>query len=65
MKLRYGTPEEVGMSSERLARIAEKAKRWVSEEKINPALAVLVARRGVIVLEEAFGNLTPAVTHLR
>ena len=61
MKLRYGTPEEVGMSSERLARIAEKAKRWVSEEKINPALALLVARRGVIVLEEAFGNLTPAV----
>jgi CubicO group peptidase (beta-lactamase class C family) len=61
MKLRTGKPEEVGMSSERLARISEKAKRWVTEEKINPALAVLVARRGVIVLEEAFGNLTPAV----
>ena len=61
MKLRPGTPEEVGMSTERLARIRDKAKRWVTEDKINPALAVLVARRGVIVLEEAFGNLTPAV----
>jgi CubicO group peptidase (beta-lactamase class C family) len=61
MKLRHGTPEEAGMSSERLAHIAEKARRWVIEEKIHPALAVLVARRGVIVLEEAFGNLTPAV----
>jgi CubicO group peptidase (beta-lactamase class C family) len=49
------------MSSERLARITEKAERWVTEEKIYPALAVLVARRGVIVLEEAFGVLTPAV----
>jgi CubicO group peptidase (beta-lactamase class C family) len=60
MKLRKGTPEEVGMSSERIARIREKARRWVEEEKLYPALAVLVARRGVVVMEQAFGKLTPA-----
>jgi CubicO group peptidase (beta-lactamase class C family) len=59
MKLRPGTPEEAGMSSERVARIKALAKRWVMEDKINPSLAILVARRGIVVLYEAFGQLTP------
>lgn len=59
MKLRTGTPEQAGMSSERVARIKALAKRWVMEEKIHPSLAILVARRGVVVLHEAFGQLNP------
>jgi len=59
MKLRKGTPEEAGMSVERIARIVSHAKRWVKEEKVHPSLAILVARRGIVVLHEAFGKLTP------
>jgi CubicO group peptidase (beta-lactamase class C family) len=58
MKLRYGTPEEVGISAERIAHIARLAESWV-EEGITPALVVLAARRGVVVLHDAFGRLTP------
>ena len=59
MRLRIGTPEEAGMSSERIACSKALAKRWVMEEKVHPSLAILVARRGVVVLHEAFGQLTP------
>ena len=59
MELHKGTPEEVGMSSTRVAHIADLAKRWVTEEKVHPSLAILVARRGVVLLHEAFGQLTP------
>lgn len=57
MKLRPGTPEEVGMSPQRVQRVAERAGQWVAQG-IMPALVVLVARRGVVVLHEAFGRLT-------
>ena len=57
MKLRYGDPEEVGMSGARVRRLAELAKSWV-DQGMTPALVVLVARKGVIVLHEAFGKLT-------
>jgi CubicO group peptidase (beta-lactamase class C family) len=56
--LRYGDPEEVGMSGERVGRLAALAKSWV-DQGMTPALVVLVARKGVIVLHEAFGKLTP------
>ena len=59
MKIRTGTPAEAGMSSERVARIKALARRWAIEEKVHPSLAILVARRGVVVLHEAFGQLTP------
>ncbi len=59
MHLRVGRPEEVGMSPERVARVKALAAQWVSQG-VTPSLAVLVARRGVIVLHEAFGKLTPA-----
>lgn len=59
MKLRPGTPEEAGMSAARIHHIADLAQSWVNHG-LTPALVVLVARRGVIVLHEAYGRLTPA-----
>jgi CubicO group peptidase (beta-lactamase class C family) len=38
--------------------VAALAEEWVAEG-VTPALVVLVARRGLIVLHEAFGRLTP------
>ena len=58
MKLRPGNAEEVGMSSQRIRHIADLAAGWVAGG-ITPALVVLVARKGVIVLHEAFGHLGP------
>jgi serine-type D-Ala-D-Ala carboxypeptidase len=56
--LRYGDPEEVGMSARRLRGVDALARRWV-EDGTHPALVVLVARRGVVVLHEAHGRLGP------
>lgn len=53
--LRDGLPEEVGMSSERLVnafRVATEGTRNGS----YPGAEILVARKGVIVAHEAFGN---------
>ncbi len=57
-RLRYGDPEEVGMSGSRIKRLARLAEGWVADGS-HQALVVLAARRGVIVLHEAFGKLTP------
>ena len=51
MKLRKGTPEEAGMSAERM--------RYIVDEGMHPSLVVLAARRGIIVLHKAFGTLSP------
>jgi len=56
--LRYGRPEEVDMSPQRMAVVAGLAEKWV-RDCIHPALVVLVARRGVIVLHEAHGRFGP------
>jgi CubicO group peptidase (beta-lactamase class C family) len=58
MKLRPGNPDEAGMSARRVQHIAHLAQGWV-ERDITPSLVVLAARRGVIVLHEAFGYLGP------
>jgi CubicO group peptidase (beta-lactamase class C family) len=58
MKLRVGTPEEAAMSPERIEGVKKMAAGWV-ENGTHPALVVLVARRGIIVLHEAYGRLTP------
>src|SRR5712692_465234 len=58
MELRRGIPEDAGMSAQRVQHVARLAEGWVTQG-ITPALVVLVARRGVIVLHEAFGRLTP------
>src|SRR5258706_14708540 len=59
MRLQTGTPKEAGMSAERIANIANLAANW-GAQGITPALSLLVARRGIVVLHEAFGRLTPA-----
>lgn len=53
--LRDGTPEEVGMSADRLQHAF-----WVAEEGIRtgayPGAEIVVVRKGVVVAHEAFGN---------
>jgi len=53
--LRYGSPDQAGLSASRLDRAAKLAAGWV-EDGTHPALEVLVARRGVIALHETFGK---------
>jgi len=56
--LRSGDPDEVGMSAPPLRRAAQLAERVVTRG-VHSALAVLVARKGVVVLAQASGRLTP------
>ena len=58
MQLRAGSPGEVGMLPERVALARDLCAKWVKEGHTT-ALCVCVARRGVIVLHEAFGRLRP------
>jgi CubicO group peptidase (beta-lactamase class C family) len=58
MQLRPGEPEKVGMSARRVRHVGQLAAGWVAQG-ITSALVILVARRGVVVLHEAFGRLTP------
>jgi CubicO group peptidase (beta-lactamase class C family) len=46
------------MSAERVRRLRRLAEGWVND-RLASALVVLVARRGVVVLYDAFGQLTP------
>jgi len=52
------TPEEVGLSRERLARIAPALSRQI-EAKSFPGAVAIVARRGRIAYFEAIGQLDP------
>ena len=54
--LREGNPEEAGMDPARVQRLRELAAGWVTNGD-TPSLTVVVARRGVVVLHEAFGML--------
>jgi CubicO group peptidase (beta-lactamase class C family) len=56
--LRYGKPEEAGMDPRRIEHVKGLARGWV-EEGVTPSLVVLAARRGVIVLHEAYGVMGP------
>lgn len=58
MRLRPGNPKEVGMSVQRVQHVVDLAEGWVAQD-ITPSLVILIARRGVIVIHEAFGRLTP------
>ena len=58
VELRPGPPEEGGMLPERIELARECCAQWVSDGH-TPALAVCVARRGVIVLHECWGVLGP------
>jgi CubicO group peptidase (beta-lactamase class C family) len=52
--LQEGRPESVGMDPARLRRLRDRALGWV-ESGETPSVVMLVARRGVVVLHEAFG----------
>ena len=58
MELRTGTPREAGMLPERIDRARDLCAGWVKSGH-TPAINVIVARRGVICLHEAFGKLRP------
>ena len=58
MELRTGTPDQAGVSPARVRQLAALAERWVREET-TPALVVLAARRGIVFLHQAFGQLGP------
>ncbi len=56
-RLSYGIPEEVNMSSVKLARIDSMANAVISE-KMAPGLQVLVARYGKVVFQKSYGFYT-------
>lgn len=58
MEFRYGKPEEVGMSSDRIKHVENTMERWV-KEGVSPAIVMLAARKGVIVSHKAFGVTGP------
>lgn len=58
MRLVAGLPKEAGISALRIDRIREMARHSI-EDGIHPALVILAARKGVIFLNDAFGQLGP------
>jgi len=52
--LSYGSPESVGMSTERLDRIDQMCKDAVKNEEV-PGIVTLVSRKGKIVFHNAYG----------
>ncbi|MCS6861106.1 MAG: beta-lactamase family protein [Abditibacteriales bacterium] len=56
--LRPGRAEDVGISRARLERVTLLMEDYVKEGKI-PGAAMLVARRGIIVLHRGFGQMIP------
>lgn len=55
--LSYGLPESVGMSSEKLKKLDSMAKITIAH-KAAPGLQILVARKGKVVYNKAFGKHT-------
>src|SRR5579872_1741771 len=58
MELREGTPQEAGLNPERVELIRRRGREWV-ERGIHQCLVLLVARRGMVVLQEAYGRIYP------
>lgn len=56
--LRYGDPGEVGMDAGRIANLRGLGAKWVETNQVA-SLTMVVARRGAVVLHEAFGRLGP------
>ena len=48
-------PELVGVSSERLNRVSEISKNYVSDGRV-PGIVTMIARKGKLIYFEAFGN---------
>lgn len=55
--LSYGIPESVGMSSEKLKKLDSMAQRTI-DVKASPGLQILVARKGKVIYNKAFGKHT-------
>lgn len=56
-QLSKGAPEEAGMHPEQIALIRQRGAEWAQQDN-TMALALLVARRGVICLHDAWGPRT-------
>jgi beta-glucosidase-like glycosyl hydrolase/CubicO group peptidase (beta-lactamase class C family) len=56
-RLGFATPENVGMSSEKLKQIEKLANKAI-EGKMTPGMQVLVARKGKVVYQKSFGYQT-------
>ncbi|MEC4049036.1 glycoside hydrolase family 3 N-terminal domain-containing protein [Flavobacterium sp. SUN046] len=56
-RLGFSTPENVGMSSDKLAGIEVLAKKAI-DGKMAPGMQVLVARKGKVIYQKAFGYHT-------
>lgn len=54
-EFKHGTPESAGMSSERLDRVTDVMQSYI-DRGIVPGIHVLIARRGVIVYDNAIGT---------
>lgn len=58
MVFRYGSPEEAGMSPERINKTEKLVEGWV-EKGDFPSFVMLIARKGIIVSHKAFGKMGP------
>ncbi len=56
--LRRGSPEEAGMSGARLDQISDRAREWIGEG-VARGMVLLVARRGILVFHESYGQVGP------
>ena len=56
-RLAYSIPEDVGLSSEKLAKVDSLANIAL-KDKMTPGMQILVARKGKIVYQKSFGNHT-------
>ena len=61
-RLGYTIPEEVGLSSDTLSRLARIARQAI-DGGATPGCVVLVAKNGQVVYQEAFGNHTYKEDH--
>lgn len=56
-RLGFTTPENVGMNSDILSKIDALANKTI-EQKIAPAIQILVARKGKVIYQKSFGYQT-------
>ncbi|MFS6809935.1 serine hydrolase domain-containing protein, partial [Staphylococcus aureus] len=56
-RLGFTTPENVGMSSEKLTKIDALVQKAITG-KMAPGAQVVVARKGKVIYQKAFGNFT-------
>ncbi|RMG78482.1 MAG: hypothetical protein D6714_17940 [Bacteroidetes bacterium] len=55
IRIRYGVPEDEGISSNKLAAI-DSIAQWAIDQQMTPGCQVLVARNGDVIYSKAFGR---------